>query len=318
MNKSVQILILLALFPTLGMAREETLEERKQRIVRKYLRESMTLEQSGMIVPSDLPEDERVTDSEKFKDAEISLQREDGSPTAAVLPPRPPRPVARRANSNWLLDTDEGTTDAYGNPVTASTIDSGDDLWSAWDGSSEKKATSEIDRQDRRSYDPSRNSPYSRQNAERGTADAQNAQNALYGNQPNSRYGRTEDANRTDLFGRTRSDYSSGLNVQGTGSNPYGSDPEQGMLTSPFPQLNSSGQERSSLEQERRQSYKPYQSSYDKQREERSQQQQYTQPQQQQEFKRPDSYQQWKERNKTWDPTADDAYLNETMQKNKR
>ena len=320
MNKSVQILILLTLFPMLGMAREETLEERKQRVVRKYLRERMTLEQSTMVVPSDLPQDERITDSEKFKGVEVDLQRQGTSPAPIVQRPQQQQPAQRRTDRNWLMGDVEEATDAYGNPVdpyTAATMDSGDDLWSAWDGTAEKKTATELDRQDRRSYDPSRSSPYSRQNAERNTTEGRNAQNTLYGNQQNSRFERPDTSSRTDLFGRKTSEYNSGMNLQDRRTKTYGSDPEQGMLSSPYPQLNPLDRERTTTEQERRQNYKPYQSPYDKQREQRSQKNN-TQPQKKQEFKRPDSYQQWKERNKTYDPTSDDAYINEMMQQNKR
>ncbi|MDF7826301.1 hypothetical protein P4B35_19895 [Pontiellaceae bacterium B12227] len=313
MNKSVQILILLALFPMLGMAREETLEERKQRIVRKYLRERMSIDQSDMVVPSALPEDERITDSEKFKDAEVDLQRQSGTTAPVVPPPVQARPVPRRTEKNWLLDDTEEVTDAFGNrvdPYTAAPIDSGDDLWSAWDGTDRRESSiaSEFDRNDRKSYDPTQNSPYSRQNAQRNTAEG----NALYGNQQNS--GTT----RTDLFGRRASEYNSSLSTPGERTRTYGSDPEQGMLASPYPQLNPLNQERTTTGDDLRRQYKPYQSPYEKQREERRLKQSGTPVQKKQEFKRPDSYQQWKERNKTWDPTDDDAYINEMMQQNKR
>ena len=320
MNKSVQILMLLALFPMLGMAREETLEERKKRVVRKYLREEVTLTQSAMVVPSDLLEDERITDSEKFKGVDVDLQRQGASSTLVVQPPPQRRPAPRRTDRSWLLDDMDDATDAYGRPIdsyTAATMDSGDDLWSAWDGTSEKKTAQALDRQDRHSYDQDRISPYGRQNPEKSANGGRNSQNDLYGNQQNSRFGRPADSSRTDLFGRQRSEYSSSLNLQGSRTPIYGSDPEQGMLISPLSKLNSSREGRSTTERKQRQGYTPYQSPYDKQREQRGQKKK-MQPQRQQEFKRPDSYQQWRKRNKTYDPTADDAYINEMMQRNRR
>lgn len=316
MNKPVQILLLFAFLPMLGMAREETLEERKQRIVRKYLRENATITQSDLVVPSDLPvEDEQVTDSEQFKDAEVDLQRHEGAATP-IMPPQQ-RPVPR-ANSNWLLDDMDEEADGsnpYADPYSSGSIDSGDNLWSAWDGTSSRDT--QTTRQNRNT-DSYRNDPYSRQDSNRGIFGGRQQQEYSTGGQQGSGFGASS---RTGIFGREQqsgqSGYSSGLNLQGSQTRTYGSDPSEGMLSTPLPQIDSSSRK----DEQRRssQGYQPYKSPYEQQREERRQQQRGTVPKPEQpEFKRPDSYQQWKERNKTWDPTQDDAYISEMMKKNKR
>jgi hypothetical protein len=120
MTKAIQILLLAAfLFPMFGSAQEETLEERKKRVTRKYLRERMNVSQSEMVVPEDLTEDVRVLDSEKFKEATVDLQRQ-----AATTPPPPPmprRPMPEQADSNWLLnDIDNKEVDLYADPFAPS------------------------------------------------------------------------------------------------------------------------------------------------------------------------------------------------------
>ncbi|MEA2067874.1 MAG: hypothetical protein U9P12_01625, partial [Verrucomicrobiota bacterium] len=120
MSRAVQILLLAVLLPMVGSAREETLEERKQRITRKYLRERVNVSQSDMVVPGDLPEDERVLDSERFKEPEMDLQRQ--QPGAMPLPPPQRRPLPpKKSDSNWLLDSiEEEETDPYADPFAIS------------------------------------------------------------------------------------------------------------------------------------------------------------------------------------------------------
>lgn len=309
MNKPVQILLLIALFPMIGTAREETLEERKQRIVRKYLRENLVITQSDMVVPSDLPEDERITDSEKFMDVEVGLDKHDASAAPFIPPPRP-RPVPR-ADSNWLLDTDEtaDASDPYADPYASSLQNSGEDLWSTWDNPSVQLESPT--RQDR-SYNP-----YARTDSNQGMQDGRSQQNySSYGQQQDSGYGSAY-SGRTDLFGQPRqtdrSVYSSsGFNLQGNSPRTYGSDPSEGLLSSPYPQLDSSSPE------EQKPGYQPYKSPYVQQHEQRSRQWGSPVQQPKQEYKRQDSYQQFKERNKTWNPTQDDAYTSELMQQPKR
>ncbi|MDF7801571.1 hypothetical protein P4C99_18985 [Pontiellaceae bacterium B1224] len=306
MNKSVQILLLIALFPMIGNAREETLEERKQRIVRKYMRQSVDITQSDMMIPSGVVEDERIIDSEKYQDAKVSLQREDTSASPMMPPPQRPRPVPR-ADSNWLLGSMDETADAsdpyadlYTDPYASSSIDSGEDLWSTWDTASETQASPT--RQDR-GYNP-----YAQTDGNRGMTDGRSQQiYSANGQQQNSGFGSSY-SGRTGIFGQSRP--TSGYNLQGNGTRSYGSDPSEGLLSSTYPQLDSSSEEEQSSTT---QGYQPYKSPYVLQREQRSQQWG-SQQQSTQEYKRQDSYQQFKDRNKTWNPTQDDAYINEMIQ----
>lgn len=303
MNKPVQILLLFALLPMVGMAREETLEERKQRIVRKYLRENMTITQSDMYVPSDLPsEDEEIINSEKFQGVDIGIEREEGSPSQIIRPPQQrPMPVPR-ADSNWLLDNsdeiDDPYADPYADPFSSGAMDSGSP-WDTYSGT-------ESPQKDKRS-DPYRYDPNQRQDENQAMTDGQ--QRSGFGSSSGF-------SGRADSFGqqqRERSTYSSGLDLQKR-NRTYGSDPSEGLLTSPYPQLDAS----SSKDAERTQGFQPYKSPYDTQREKRSQQWGAQPEQKQPDYQRPDYQQQWKERNKTWDPTQDDAYTSEMMKQNKR
>ena len=308
MNKPVQIVILLALLPLPGLAREETLEERKQRIVRKYLREQATITQSDMIVPSDLPEDERITDSEKFKTAEGSLDREE-SIAAPVLPAPRPVPVPR-ADANWLLgDAEEiAELDMFGNPVEGS-VDTESDFWSAWSGESE--TSKKQSRSDRR-YDP----------YNRGDERSAGREEQSRSYQQESRFGGSSYSGGTDIFGRrqTQPESTTGFGVQDT-TRSYGFSTDQGLLTSPYQQMDENGNLSPGLsEKERLQGFQPYKSPYSKREEQRQQNSWSTQQgkEQNEQYQRQDSYQQWKNRQNEYDPTADDAYINQMMQKNRR
>ncbi|MDZ8118832.1 hypothetical protein [Pontiella agarivorans] len=304
MNKSVQILLALALFPLVVNARKETLEERKQRIVRKYLRENAAITQSDMVVPSEMEEDERVLDSEKLKEVkDNSLQREDVSGKPFIPPPPQPRPVPRE-NANWLFgDAEEEVTefDMYGNPVDSS-VDNDDSLWS-WDRAEKEKPER-------------RRETYSRSDG-RGDGSVRDSKSSGAGawGQPdrNSSIFQTDSA----LFGRSRNMDRGGsgtdFGLQGKSRRTYGSDPEEGLL-SPFPQYRSSGETKSSgFGTPSQQAHQPYKSTYEQEREQRQKQwnglNQNLEKQEDQ-FKRTDSYKQWKDRNKSYDPLSDDAYLN--------
>ena len=65
--------------------------------------------------------------------------------------------------------------------------------------------------------------------------------------------------------------------------------------------------------------YTPYRSPYETRQEQRQQPQEPESMQPQEPgFSRQTPYQKWKDDNQGWDPTADDAYLNELMQRNRR
>lgn len=310
MKKPVQILLMLALFPMVGSAREETLEERKQRIVRKYLRERAAVTQSDMVVPSDLPEDERITESEKFKDAEVSLEREEAG-AKPYMPPQP-RPVQQRQSSNWLLDDTTETDTGYGmfGNTADPSIDNGDDLWSSWGGDSVDDPYNARENTDRR-YNPNPRE----QDTGQGYANGRRGPSEQRGYYTQS---------GADIFGRsqpstTQPDYNTGFGLQDN-QRTYGVSPDQGLLNSPYRQIESYDADGLRREQDGSgagttpSGYQPYKSQYERQREERQKQWGTTpgyQQEKQQEFQRPNQYQQFKDRNKAYDPLADDAYLNQ-------
>jgi hypothetical protein len=64
--------------------------------------------------------------------------------------------------------------------------------------------------------------------------------------------------------------------------------------------------------------YKPYTNPYDTRRGQQQTPDGGQRTQQQRQYYKPDAYQQWKERSKAWDPTKDDAYLDDLMRQNRR
>lgn len=337
MNKSVQILILCALIPLCGQAKEETLEERKQRITRKYMREQAQVSQSELYVPSDRPvEDEKVTESAGYEDTKDLFERQEGG--SMPMPARRPMPIPRKQNSNWLLDTEESDleSDPYGNPYadpfadpflkkkdekTDSRLDRSQWDRNRQDSSSTYGSTSEDNRygRERSPYSPYGNREETQQSGTSysgtpyGTQkDAGTSQSSLYGSRESNPY--SSQRNRS---------YSSGaLGQQGSGT--YGAAPDTGLLNAAYPQLNSSGSgtSRGSGTQgygtERSRGYTPsYQSPYgtSSDQQQRGNSMWGTPPSQsrQQDYSQPSSFQKWKEKNKGFDPGSDDAYLNEIM-----
>jgi hypothetical protein len=296
MTKAIQILLLAAfLFPMFGSAQEETLEERKKRVTRKYLRERMNVSQSEMVVPEDLTEDVRVLDSEKFKEATVDLQRQ-----AATTPPPPPmprRPMPEQADSNWLLnDIDNKEVDLYADPFAPSKPSD--------------------DRPDYRSMIRDRKSDDQATGSSRSSIYDPYASRNRY--DTSTRYGAQATDGKTGIFGQrqSESDAVGGLGTRRT----FGASPETGLLQTPFPQIETS--EDQSLRPGSREPqgiYSPYKSPYQIRREEQRQQGGALSPgSTRQEFNKPDPYQQWKNRSNTWDPTKDDAYLDEIMRQDRR
>ena len=306
MNKLVQILFFIALIPMLGMAREETMEERKRRVTRKYLRERMDIAQSDMMVPEELAEDFQITDSEKFKEVEIDLQRQEPGTMPLPRPPRRPAPLAE--NNNWLLIDTELEDDPYANPFDTTDTQSKDNYWEMWGGTANETSRDKNMRREQR-YDP-----YSTREKEYDPRAQARSEQGLFKSSPSStdRSGSSVFGNRQSIFGRQQNE-SIGGELGAQGMRTYGSDPDNGLLASPFSRTKEPEPSRS-LESQR---YTPYKSSYETERQQR-QQQWGKQEVPKQEYKKPDSYQQWKDRSKAWDPTRDDAYLDELMEKNRR
>jgi hypothetical protein len=115
MKREVQILMISALLlPVLSGAAEETMEERKRRITRKYLRERTEMTYSDDMVPSEREaENEALAESEQFREPLVDLEAEE---PGRSIPRPPPRPAPRVENPNWLLSETEETDDPFADP----------------------------------------------------------------------------------------------------------------------------------------------------------------------------------------------------------
>lgn len=299
MKRITHLLLLVAvLVPFCRTACGETMEERKQRIMRKYLRERQTIVQSDMILPEPA-EDERITDSEKFKQVKMDISRRQATtPSPAPIV----RPIPVQARRSWLLEEEDADADPYADPFA---MDSGQDReegevdwWSEWK-SREEAMAADNQLEAARTYDYLRDAGYSvggeGQTRYGYTWQQDQSSRYPYGRAPQTSYGQQSD-NGLGSFGTTR----------------YGSSPSTGM-----PQLSTPLQGTDDSSSSRKSGYTPYKSPYQSQRQQQ-QQQTYPQTQDQQEYTRPTPYQQWKDNKKEWDPTADDAYLDELMQRSRR
>lgn len=104
MHKVFIFIIQLLLISICGEAAEETLEERKKRIMRKYGSIKTTIMQSDMEVVNVFNEDERVIASEIMQVDDLQFEREE--PNRMIRPPVV-RPNMQQNQSNWLLDSEE-------------------------------------------------------------------------------------------------------------------------------------------------------------------------------------------------------------------
>ncbi len=104
MHKVFIFIIQLLLISICGAAAEETLEERKKRIMRKYASIKTTIMQSDMEVVSEFNEDESVIASEIMQVDDLQFEREE--PNRMMRPPIA-RPSPQQNQSNWLLNSDE-------------------------------------------------------------------------------------------------------------------------------------------------------------------------------------------------------------------
>ena len=82
---------------------EESLEERKKRIMRKYLREQVIVFNSDLVVENSSNK-EAIKDSEKMKIDEQDFLKHDDSVTRRIVSPR----ITRRMYEQWNLD-EKGT-----------------------------------------------------------------------------------------------------------------------------------------------------------------------------------------------------------------
>ena len=85
---------------------EETLAERKERIMRKYLRERTDIVASGLTVDTGSINDEQVKSSEMMQVEDLEFERHEGR--VAVPPPRQvPRPLPNQQDAWWMTSEEE-------------------------------------------------------------------------------------------------------------------------------------------------------------------------------------------------------------------
>lgn len=325
MKKSIQILLAVAsLLPLLSPAKEESMEERKQRIMRKYLRERSNIVYTDLAVPIENdPEDEAVLASEIYKENEVELSRSD----AGTMPPPPPPPRLRPAvDRDWLLNAE----DPYVAEDEGSKEVKKKDWLSPWGSESEDA------RYGRAENDPSPYGGIRRQSLfgsgmEAGSAsssgrntDGQESAWSPFGDQSKANErnqfifqprGKRNDETSGGLFGPQR-DNSSG-NRSGTMDFSRDRNYRSGTERSPYLSPYTTGSEGSGRQLDgqnnRMQGYTPYKSPYETNRN-RQQQGSSGLYQSNQEFQRADPYKAWKKRTMTpYDPTGDDAFVNELL-----
>lgn len=258
------------------------MEERKRRIMRKYMRTPAAATESDLLVPTDeLPEDEQILDSEKFKEPQVEFQRHEQGTTPMPRPAVPRRPLPQTEDRNWLLSGDEemDAEDLYADPFGR-------------DDEEEKKTSRDspaVQRTEPRRYDPYGSWRKQQPVETRGS---------LYGVQPEE-----EPASPFSL------DYRRGTPA-GTAASP--ADP----LKSPFSSATRSS-DRYRRQEKKQQGLIPYRSPYQTEQRPRTPYSGFQQ-QEQEEFRRVDPYQKLRDQRKKWDPTKDDAYLDELMQRDRR
>jgi hypothetical protein len=311
MKHSVQTLLLAACVVALDFSvQAETMEERKQRIMRKYLRERTTITQGGAMVPQEYAEDEMLAASDKFKQAEVDLQRQE--PGVAPPPPPPRRPPPRTEDRNWLLAEDPELEDPYADPFAFNTEkdESGKKAdWTTWETERESSTYRGIQRETR--FGGRRGAPAVEQ-----PASIYESMRQGFSGMRDPRAAADEGMQQGFTQPGSRSPYTAG-GLDLSQDKTYNSTFNQSRLQSPFPRAGEEREERSfgSGAQQRRDGYTPYKSPYQTQRDQRSQQWGgYREPQQ--EFRKQDPFQTWKDKNPTrFDPTRDDAFIDEVMPK---
>ncbi len=289
MKRSVQILLLCALLPQIGSARAETMEERKRRIMRKYMCAPASSSESNMLVPvEELPEDEQILDSEKFKEPQVEFKPHEAG--AMPMPRQVLRPLPKPEERNWLLAEDPlAEEDPYADPFSME----------------EEEPRPTRDYRDVQRTEPGRYDPYSWSKQE--VADPRSPE--------------TEGYPRSRLFGtRPEERSASSFSLDYRRKTPSRVAPSSDLLKSKSPfSATTPSSERYRTDQKSQQGLIPYRSPYQTQQSPRTPYS--SQPgfrQEPQEFKRVDPYQKWKEQRNTWDPTKDDAYINELMRRDRR
>jgi len=317
MNRNIHALLTIALIATtLHMAQAESMEERKQRIMRKYMRERQDIAQSDLGVPEADLEDARVLQSEQYKEQSVNFQREQG----VTAPPPAYRPVPVQQQRNWWLESAEMEGDLFSDPF-ASKADAEETSKSSWSPWGKRDDSSTYGGADDRQSGWRRDDTYSSSASTYGSQGESSI--GIYGSDatgdgytsrwaPASRdrdrlpgiYGRQQTENRRTDSGLGDSSISR-----------YDSSTSSGLTTSPF-STPSAVQNWSS--QSQIPVYTPYRSPYDTESDDQFRRSGSSLQPQQPQYTRPDNSQRWKDSNKAWDPTSDNPYLDELMPSQRR
>lgn len=309
MKRNVQILLLFACAVPLLVRAEETMEERKRRITRKYLRERMDITYSDEVVPGAQVEADDVFASEKFKEPEVDLERQE---PGTMLPPPMRQQAPRKENRNWLLSEPEEPNDPYADPFARkdSKDETGKSDWmTTWGIERESSPYTDTQREGR--YNWRENDSFSgeqsgsydstRQEGSFGTRTSfgEGSQSGFpqqWGQPSGSPDG--QDFSRgnpfNSIFNPNRAQSTVPPKTETPGDPSFGSDWQS--RTGGYTPYKSPYQTQREQQQEQRGGYTPYKSPYQTQRE---QQQErwggYSEPKQ--EYQRQDPYQQWKKKN---------------------
>ena len=317
MNRNIYALLTAAVIGSvLSVAQAETMEERKQRIMRKYMRERQDIVQGDFAMPEAVQEDVRVVESEQFNELEEGFERQKG----VTMPRRvqPYQPVPLESERSWWLETAELEEDPLANPFS-SKADAGEesgDSWSPWskrDDSSAYGSAYGQQRDDREDAYPGSQSAFGMQ--------TESGNGSPVSGMPYKRYtSRRSPATRESdqmpgVYGRQQTDTRATDSRWGLDSAVrYESSPSPGLIQSSLPSRTDT---QGWSSQNKIPGYTPYKSPYQAEGNEQrryggnlqSQSPQYT---------RPNNYQKWKDSNKAWDSTSDNLYLDELMRNDRR
>ncbi len=289
--------------------------ERRQRIMRRYLRERSNIVQSDLEVPVARPEDEVLAESEQYKETQINLQHQ-AAGTPMPPPPPPRQPPAQTKNSNWLLAADPLLSDPF------SPADTKEAPKKTTDWSIREQEQSPYGGVQYESWFSRRNKEAPVENRSR-YGSRQEGLSTSRGYNPFSFGGNSFGTQQQETAPWSRKQEGSSGSGFGTldlsRERTYNPNQNQDYLQSPLFPLPSPSANRSNGTKTKRQGYVPYKSPYETRRQQQQQQQRWGgQNQQEQEYKRVNPYQEWKKRTPVYDPTDNDAFINEHMPKSKR
>ena len=102
--KSLICILIFIICSSLGLKAEESMEERKKRIMRKYAPLKTIIEQTEIEVFDEPAEDERVLESEIMLVEDLEFKKEK---PGQIINYNVPRGPSDRSVANWLFDVDE-------------------------------------------------------------------------------------------------------------------------------------------------------------------------------------------------------------------